>query len=168
MADAEAADRDRAVVEVRLVGAETAPLWREIRLRALQADPTAFGSTYAREAAFTDEEWRARLGPDGVSVLGLADGHPVAMGGGFVDPEGWCHVVAMWVEPAWRGVGLGRRVLDRIVAWAGERGLRSHLDVTVGNDTARRLYAGSGFVATGETRPLREGSTVRVERMVLP
>lgn len=162
------ADRPAAPVEVRLVGEESAPLWREIRLRALQTDPAAFGSTYEREVAFTEEDWRARGGPDVATVLGLADGRPVAMGGAFVEAQGWCHVVAMWVDPAWRGQGIGHRVLDRIVTWGRERALRVHLDVEVDNDSARRLYAGYGFVATGETRPLREGSPLRVVRMVLP
>jgi ribosomal protein S18 acetylase RimI-like enzyme len=73
----------------------------------------------------------------------------------------------MWVDPAWRSHGVGRRLLDAVVVWAGERGLRCHLDVTVGNDAARRLYEGYGFVATGGTEPLREGSAHRCARMVL-
>ncbi|KAH9885668.1 hypothetical protein F4778DRAFT_760060 [Xylariomycetidae sp. FL2044] len=35
--------------------------YKPFRLHALQTDPDAFGSTYARELAFTDETWLARL-----------------------------------------------------------------------------------------------------------
>ena len=38
--------------------------WREykaIRLQALQNDPQAFLSTFARESAFSDETWQQRL-----------------------------------------------------------------------------------------------------------
>ena len=33
------------------------------------------------------------------------------MGAGYQDAEGWLHVVAMWVEPASHGHGVGRLVL---------------------------------------------------------
>jgi len=154
-------------VEIRLVGADDWESWREVRLRALQDAPTAFGSTYDREAAFTEADWRGRLGGEAPAVLAVHEGRAVGLTAGFSDRPGWLHVVAMWVDPDWRGNGIGRRLLDRVVVWAGEHGLRAHLDVTVGNDAARRLYEDYGFVATGETEPLREGSPHRIERMRL-
>ena len=45
-------------------------------------------------------------------------------------------------------------------------GFRLHLDVNTTNAGARALYERAGYVATGETRPLRDGSDERVERMV--
>jgi predicted GNAT family acetyltransferase len=99
-------------------------------------------------------------------VLALSEGRPVALGSGFEDPPGWCHVVAMWTDPAWRGHGLAGRVLDLVLAWAAEQGLPAHLDVAETNPVARRVYERHGFRATGETRPIREGATERVERMV--
>jgi GNAT superfamily N-acetyltransferase len=153
---------------VDLVDGDSWRTWREIRLRALRDSPEAFGSTYEREVAFTEADFRARLGVEDCSVLATAAGRPVGMAGGFLDLPGWCHVVAMWVEPDWRGRGVGRALLDRVVSWADEHELRTHLDVTVGNDTARAFYERAGFVGTGETRPLRVGSPLTVERMVLP
>lgn len=158
-----------AEVEVRLVCGSDWERWRDIRLRALQDSPTAFGSTYARELAFEEADWRSRVGNvDGPAVLALAAGRPVGMGGGYQDLDGWLHVVGMWVDPGFRGEHVGSRVLDRIVGWAREYALRTHLDVTHGNDAARRLYAAYGFVVTGESEPLRPGSPERSERMVLP
>jgi GNAT superfamily N-acetyltransferase len=75
--------------------------------------------------------------------------------------------VAMWVAPSHRGRGVGQAVLHGIDAWARERRLRLHLDVNTANAGARRSYELFGFAATGETRPLREGSEELVERMVL-
>lgn len=155
-------------VGLRPVAGDDWELWRSIRLRALQDAPTAFGATYEREVAFGEGDWLGRLGQDAPAVLAMAGADPVGMGAGFQDLDGWLHVVAMWVDPAWRGRGIGHRVLEHLVDWARTRGLRTHLDVTVGNDSARAVYERFGFTATGEVRPLREGSTDTVERMVLP
>lgn len=143
--------------------------WRTLRLRSLRDSPDAFGSTYRREAAFTEADWRSRaLDPTSHSVLGFLEGRAVGLGGGFVDPPGWLHVVAMWTDPALRCRGVGTAVLAHLVGRAHERGLRVHLDVARANPDARRAYERFGFVATGETRPLRAGSAALVERMVLP
>jgi ribosomal protein S18 acetylase RimI-like enzyme len=157
------------VREVRVLGVEDWGAWRDIRLRALQDSPGAFGSTYAREVGFSDQTWRDRLADAGsVCVLVADEGSPVGMGGGFSDGPGLLHVVAMWVEPSARRRGVGRLVLDALRDWAGERGLRLHLDVYSGNPGARRCYESYGFEPTGETRPVREGSTEVAERMLLP
>lgn len=156
-------------VTVRAATASDWTLWRNLRLRALQDAPTAFGSTYERETGLTEDDWRARLhDEDAAAVLAFVGGEPAGMGGGYQDLPGWLHVVAMWTDPAFRGRGVGAAVLAHLAAWAAARGLRLHLDVETGNDLARRLYERAGFVATGEIRPLREGSPHLVERMVRP
>jgi GNAT superfamily N-acetyltransferase len=156
-------------VQVRAVGADDWRSCRDIRLRALQDSPDAFGSTYDLESGFTEDQWRTRLaGPDHVSVLAYWATAPIGMGAGFQDLPGLLHVVAMWVDPSARGRGVGPQVLDVIRGWAQERGLGLHLDVHTGNTGARRSYERYGFVATGELRPLRDGSAELVERMLLP
>lgn len=157
-----------AEVTVELVGPDHWREWRTARLQSLLDSPDAFGSTYERERAFTEDDFRDRLDPAGPHVLARRADEPVGTGGGYLAAPGWCHVVAMWVSPSVRGHGVGTRILDAIVSWNAARGLRTELDVTVGNEAARRLYERYGFVATGVTRPLREGSQVRVEQMVLP
>ena len=153
---------------VRVVGGEDWPTWREIRLRALADSPSAYGSTYAREVAFMEQDWRDRLGDrDAVGVLVEDDRVAVGMGAGFPDLPGFLHVVAMWVDPAHRGRGVAHAVLCGVDTWARERGLRLHLDVNTTNVVARRSYERFGFALTGETRPLRDGSDEVVARMVL-
>ena len=46
--------------------------YKDFRLLALKTDPDAFGSTYAREIAFTDDVWCSRLAnPKVVTFLAL-------------------------------------------------------------------------------------------------
>jgi len=156
-------------VTVRQTTEDDWQTWRDLRLRALQDTPTAFGATYDREVTFTEADWQSRVrGPEAAAVIAYLDGRPAGMGGGFRDLPGWLHIVAMWTDPAWRGHGAGRAVLEHLKAWSAAAGLRVHLDVETSNQGARRLYERAGFVATGETRPLRDGSSYLVERMVLP
>jgi ribosomal protein S18 acetylase RimI-like enzyme len=169
---------DVAPVDVRFATAADWRAWRDLRLRALADSPDAFGSTYERELAFGEDDWRARAagaaqdgplrpGDPGPAVLALAGEEPIGLGAGYCDLPGWLHVVAMWTAPAWRGRHVGERVVRLLAGWAAERGLRLHLDVETTNVAARRLYERCGFIATGQTRPLREGSERSAERMVL-
>jgi GNAT superfamily N-acetyltransferase len=162
-------DADNSVgVQVRVLGGDDWTVLRDIRLRALQDSPSAFGSTYDREVGFGETHWRGRLeSGDSVSVIAEMDGRPVGMAGGFPDLPGLLHVVAMWVDPTARGRGIGHALLRAVEGWARERSLGLHLDVNTANGTARRAYERYGFRATGETRPLREGSAEVVERMLL-
>ena len=156
-------------LEVREAGGDDWPTWRELRLRALLDAPSAFGSTYERERDRPDHLWRDRLAePDGVSVLAFDDGLPVGMAAGFQDLPGWLHVVAMWVDPSRRGLGVSHLLLDAVREWATGRELRLHLDVARGNPAARTSYERYGFVPTGESRPIRDGAAELVDRLVLP
>ncbi|HEY9563268.1 MAG TPA: GNAT family N-acetyltransferase [Nocardioides sp.] len=152
-------------IEVRRLSADDWRDWRNLRLRSLVDSPDAFGSTSVREEAFTEETWRQRAED---STIAYVDGVPAAMGGSFDIDQQRTQIVAMWTDPAFRQRGLARLVLEDIVARARERGRRVMLDVTRGNDAARATYERFGFVATGRAGPLREGSDLLVDEMVLP
>jgi ribosomal protein S18 acetylase RimI-like enzyme len=157
-------DADR--VTVRRARPDDAAAWRELRLRALADAPTAFGSTLEREQGWAPDIYAERLAA-GNSVLAFAGDLPIGLGAGFEHPVGWFRVVSIWVDPDFRRRGANRLILGELVSRAHELGLRVHLDVTRGNDVARRAYERSGFVGTGESQPLREGSPYVAERMVL-
>ena len=157
---------DAAGTVVRVLPADEWRTWRDIRLRSLADAPDAFGSTLAREQGFTEDDWRQRV--TGISVLATVDGVPAALGGGFRVRDGWMQVFAMWTDPAYRRRGLAVQVLDVVVAAARAEGRRLVLDVAQGNSAARTAYERYGFVATGESEPIREGTTARADLMVLP
>lgn len=143
--------------DLEIVRATTAD-WRvvrDVRLHALKDAPDAFGSTYAREEAFTEEDWIRRLaGENSVTFLGRLEDRTVGIVGGWRDGAG-VELVSMWVDPAARGNGVANPLIEAVVGWATAIGdQRVHLWVTVGNDAARRLYQRCGFVDTGERQPL--------------
>lgn len=151
--------------DVRRVLGDDWAAWRALRLRALQDSPEAFCSTYTGEAAFTEQDWRDRLDRSRCAVLVHAAGEAIGMGAAWSPAPDTVQVVSMWVDPAYRGCGVGRAVLHTLLAWAGDRVVT--LEVATSNSGARRLYESLGFTRTGAARPMREGSTTVVEEMVL-
>ena len=58
-----------------------------------------------------------------------------------------CEMKRLWVDGAFRGFGLGRRLVEKAIAWAKERGFETmFLDtVPAAMPEANRLYAAMGF-----------------------
>ena len=89
-----------------------------------------------------------------------ADGGVVAGGGiqlrtlmprpGYVRGEPEALVVSMWTEPDHRRRGLGRRVVDAMLAWCRARGIR-RLTLHASVD-GQPLYRAFGFSPTNEMR----------------
>ena len=56
------------------------------------------------------------------------------------------HILNLCVHPDWQGQGLGRVLLDHLVAAARSRGAAHlFLEVRASNDAAQRLYLSMGF-----------------------
>jgi ribosomal protein S18 acetylase RimI-like enzyme len=150
------------VVEIREVTPQDWEVMRDIRLAALQEAPYAFGSSYAREAPFTQAQWLARLHDRAVTYLAFLPGRaePAGIAGAYIggDEEAGNQrpeVVSMWVRPAARGQKVGEALVEATADWARRHGFGAlHLGVTESNVAARRLYERCGFTLTGERRPL--------------
>ena len=79
--------------------------------------------------------------------------------GSRTDEEADAHLYGMWVDPTFRGAGVGARLVEGVLAWARSWDARSvTLGVTETNDGAVGFYEHLGFADTGERYPLREGS----------
>ena len=161
-------------MEVRRIRANEWQALRDVRLRALLDTPDAYGSTYEEESSDPDHKWRdwAVSGADGGSgFTAVATGETGWVGLAVGMPHrafpGELGLFAMWVDPVWRGRGLGRRLVDDVVAWAvAQRFPTIRLLVTTTNGPAFRLYERCGFIDTGERVPLREGSDLVAATMV--
>jgi len=145
-------------------------LVRALRLRALSLAPSAFGSTYERESAFSADEWQHRLRPEGYAHFVCFDDQGQAVGlvvgGPDEDGEGICHLYAMWVEPEARGTDAADALVSAVVAWAAEQGSsRLQLLVTEGNDRAERMYRRNGFELTGRSQTRERDGGRELEMM---
>ncbi len=140
---------------------------REVRLAALRDAPQAFGSTYERELAFTEEEWRRRVAT-GLKLLAMLDGQPVGHAGGLPSAEepGAVDLVGMWVDPAARGRGVGEALVESVTRWAATQGAqRVCLWVTETNVPAQRLYERCGFMPTGDRMPMPRDHSITEIKM---
>ena len=152
----------------RVHGDEGAEL-RDVRLRALTDAPYAFASTYAREVAFDEAQWRARI-DGGPWWLARANGVPAGIVAGYRTEEDGDvrHLVAMWVDAAYRGTDAAAQLVAAVCRWAAEDGGRVlSLWVADGNDRARRFYQRLGFTGTGERQPLPSAPEIGEERLEL-
>lgn len=87
--------------------------------------------------------WRARLATPDSCFLAYADDTAVGMIAG-TSSEGSAELISMWVAPEVRGNGVGRGLVQAVIAWSDGRPL--HLRVVDGNAAAVTLYESQGFV----------------------
>lgn len=142
----------------------------QLRLEALQNQPEAFSSDYASERRRSVSDWEAWLGrADGtVGIIFLAyvgapavDGAPSMEGGQLAGMAGIFRghssktehtgtISGVYVRPALRQQGIGRRLMQACTDWAQARGVEQlKLAVVNTNIAAIRLYARCGFQVYG-------------------
>jgi ribosomal protein S18 acetylase RimI-like enzyme len=140
---------------------EDVPLYRTLRLEALQAHPTAFGADTEEDRAGDLSRMIGR--PPAVTLGGFVGGVLAGSAGLIVsDRLKQRHkgqVVGVYVMPARRRTGLARAMIDGLIAHGRAAGLvMLTLSVTADNQAAQRLYRAAGFTVYGrEPRSLRVG-----------
>ena len=73
------------------------------------------------------------------------DGALIAMAGERMHPDGWTEISAVCTDPAFRGEGLGTRLVRAVAAGIADRGDQVFLHASAGNTNAIRLYESIGF-----------------------
>ena len=86
----------------------------------------------------------------GEFLVGILEEKIVAMGALRLDPDGRAWITRMRVSPRFLGRGIGQTLLDALHRRAAELGHGTlHLDTTVGQVAAQRLYEKNGYTETG-------------------
>ena len=160
-------------MRVRTLEAHEVALHRDVRLQALQEAPDAFGESFADAAArpmsYWDDLTRSVTEP-GRHVMFLVCENETVVGCtyGLVDQarSEWGRVGGMWVDPAWRRRGIGMTMLQAVVAWARDRGLR-RLGLWAADHSPApvALYHKVGFREAGVRRPLPTNPALEIVEM---
>jgi GNAT superfamily N-acetyltransferase len=150
-----------APLDVRALTPDDAPAFHKLRLSALAGSPEAFASSVAEEISMTPDGVRERCAPAPPSaVFGAFSVRTlVGIAGFLIDAkQKHRHKGLLWgvyVAPEWRGMDLGRRLVERVIEHAAGHVLLLHAAVTTSNSVARTLYQRLGFTPYGvETKAL--------------
>jgi DNA-binding MarR family transcriptional regulator/GNAT superfamily N-acetyltransferase len=84
--------------------------------------------------------------PAGILLLATLDGEPVGCGAVKFHPGAPSEIKRMWVAPAARGLGLGRRLLGALEQQAGTSNPVVRLETNAALSEAIRLYRSTGYV----------------------
>jgi len=134
--------------------------FKEIRLEALKTNPTAFSNTYEDIAKYPDEKWQKQMKQsekkdenyflfafDGDKVIGMNGAYwtnkPVT--------KHIAEVFGVFVNPAYRGQGIGKRLMDEIITEIKKNPQfkKIKLGVNAENIQALKLYLSCGLKVVG-------------------
>ncbi|HPF16846.1 MAG TPA: GNAT family N-acetyltransferase [Thermotogota bacterium] len=143
-------------MNIRVLNESDTQAYRTIRLNALINNPEAFGSSYEEESAFEIARFTHRLTNPRSQTYGAFEGE--RLGGicniSFQPRKKMRHradIFSMYVEPAFRGKGVGRQLIETVLMAARMRPhvRQVYLTVVSSNQTAKVLYTSFGFKTYG-------------------
>jgi len=142
---------DHPQIQIRRLIKADAPLFRQIRLEALELSPEAFGSSFEQESTQSLGHFEEVLSRSdvfgafrGVDLVGVAGYR--TQGGAKQAHKGY--LWGMYVRPAARGGGVGRQLVQAVLAHARER--VELVQLTVVAETRRP----SSFTAAWASSPM--------------
>ena len=140
------------MTEIRRIRADEWRIFKKLRLTALKTDGDLFGRHYDEAARLDDETWQSQTIAAAVSdefyiLLAFEDNAEAGLCGCF-RRDGFGKLFALWVDPDYRGRGIGRLLVTETMKAVDEHLCK--LTVVEGNTAATGLYESLGFVRSGE------------------
>lgn len=116
---------------------------------------------FAGDDPWPESAFRAELASAHIFYLSARDGHTLVGYGGISrlgrhEPEYEIHTIG--VDPAYQKQGIGRRLLDALLAHADSDPGPVFLEVRTDNEAAIALYHGTGFETVGVRKRYYPGS----------
>jgi ribosomal protein S18 acetylase RimI-like enzyme len=135
---------------------DDARAYQELRLFALQESPTAFSSSYDEEINRSLDLIKKRLGDEVAQTFGSFNQNGELIGMATLYREQHkkndhrAFLFGMYVSPEYRGQGVGKVLLEKVIARARALGLRQiNLSVNNANEVPVRFYESFGFERFG-------------------
>lgn len=143
-------------IEIVQLAPDNWKLLKDMRLKALQTDPLAFGRTYEEESGLSEEDWKAKLtDPDVEWFFSKKDGKFVAMAGiHFLKRkvvEHKAEINGVFVDPEYRKQGVGEDLMRNLLAKlrANPKIVKIDLQVCAVQESAVKMYEKLGFRTVG-------------------
>lgn len=143
-------------MELRILKPSDANNYRCIRLEALQNSPEAFASSYEEEKERQVEKYIKQIqSKDSFTIGAFEKGTLFGVITLIKEPlfklKHKASIVAMYVSPEKRGIGIGKDLLTEVIKNANDlEGIEQiYLTVVTKNETAKRLYSSMGFEVFG-------------------
>ncbi|MEM0946287.1 MAG: GNAT family N-acetyltransferase [Pseudomonadota bacterium] len=139
---------------VRRLGApDDLDIFRVLRLEMLQAEPSAYASTYEDALALDQAGWLQRMAQSPMWAL-FDNGEPAGLmayqRAGHSRMRHRAMLIMVWVRPGIRGAGQADLLLDAVLEGARAEGVdQMELNVLAANTRAVRFYARNGFRIVG-------------------
>jgi ribosomal protein S18 acetylase RimI-like enzyme len=143
-------------MELRILKPSDANNYRYIRLEALQNNPEAFASSYEEEKDEPVEKYIYNFqSKDSFTIGAFENGNLVGVitlkKESLLKLRHRANIVAMYVNPESRGIGIGKALLTEVIKKANDLdGIEQiYLTVVTTNEAAKRLYYSMGFEVFG-------------------
>ena len=135
--------------------------YKDIRLKALKTNPTAFLNTYADALTYPDEKWRTQLeqsqkGEEIRILFAKDDEKIIGMNAFHWSPKPVIKHIAqifgVFISPEYRGQGVGRILMQEVISEIKKNPqfIKITLGVNAENSSALKLYESCGFKVVGK------------------